>query len=96
MLVNTNKKYIFVILQDIANIKFKEALPFTLSFFMGVEYIKTFAVTLLKSFSKWFFMMNADIFQVIFWVNPGMPKVCGFNTCFLFIEVHQTNLSGVR
>ena len=52
MLVNTNKKYIFVILQDIAKIKFKEALPFTLSFFMGVEYIKTFAVTLLKSFSK--------------------------------------------
>ena len=41
-------------------------------------------------------MIKADIFEVTFWVNAGSPKVCGFNTCFPFTEVHQTNLSGLR
>ena len=41
-------------------------------------------------------MMKADISEVSLWVNVGSPKVCGFNTCFQFTEVHQTNLSGLR
>ena len=36
-------------------------------------------------------MMKADIFEVTFWVNAGLPKVCGFNS-FPFTEVQQTNL----
>ena len=36
-------------------------------------------------------MMKADIFEVTFWVNAGLPKVCGFNS-FPFTEVQQNNL----
>ena len=40
-------------------------------------------------------MMKADIFEVTFWANAGLPKVCGLNS-FPFTEVQQTNLSSVR
>ena len=39
--------------------------------------------------------MKADIFDVTFWANAGLPKVCGFNSV-LFTEVQQTNLFSVR
>ena len=36
-------------------------------------------------------MMKADIFEVTFWANAGLPKACGLNS-FPFTEVQQTNL----
>ena len=41
-------------------------------------------------------MMKVDIFEVTFWANAGLPKGCGFNTCFSFTEVQQTNFSSLR